>query len=371
MTLAYKGGQLITGVATDRTGGTWTNLPAGWRFTETDTFLSYLWTGAAWTLITEKDVSETLTNKTETSPALNTPTIKYTDVTKVNTDSPYPITTTDSTIRADASSGALIVTLPTAVGVTGKEYTIRRIDILASSNLVTVATTSSQTISLCANYYLWPGEFVTVRSDGANWEVIAEPARSVVGYYFLKGSTPDRRYLAASHNSVATLTSTTSPANNTLWAFAFPVGKVTKFDTISFAVTSTAACNARCGIYRDTGNCYPGALYFDTGPIDCSSGTIKNTTITAGLQVFPPGLYWLAWECDTANIQIRILGGSAATTGLLGQSSTMSANPASFLGYSVSHTFGALPDPYTGSATVLFTNSAVGTPLPAVGLRAI
>jgi hypothetical protein len=64
MTLTYLAGRTIVGTNSDRTGGTWTNLPAGWRFIENDTFLMYLWTGSAWTLITEKSVTETLTNKT-------------------------------------------------------------------------------------------------------------------------------------------------------------------------------------------------------------------------------------------------------------------------------------------------------------------
>jgi SO2946-like, C-terminal domain len=50
MTLAYFAGRLITGTASDRTGGTWTNLAAGWRFLETDTGISYYWTGSAWNL---------------------------------------------------------------------------------------------------------------------------------------------------------------------------------------------------------------------------------------------------------------------------------------------------------------------------------
>ncbi len=49
MTLAYFAGRKITGTTTDRTGGTWTNLAAGWIFFETDTGLLYYWTGAAWT----------------------------------------------------------------------------------------------------------------------------------------------------------------------------------------------------------------------------------------------------------------------------------------------------------------------------------
>jgi hypothetical protein len=63
------------------------------------------------------------------------------------------------------------MTLPTAVGRAGKEFVIRKSD--ASANLVTIATTSSQTINgaapgtLTAQY-----QFIRVVSDGANWMAV-------------------------------------------------------------------------------------------------------------------------------------------------------------------------------------------------------
>lgn len=47
MTLAYYP-FLITGINSDRTGGTWTNLLVGWKFYETDTHMLYFWSGSAW-----------------------------------------------------------------------------------------------------------------------------------------------------------------------------------------------------------------------------------------------------------------------------------------------------------------------------------
>jgi len=44
-------GAIYRGTNADRTGGTWTNLAAGWIFIETDTGLSYYWTGSAWNQI--------------------------------------------------------------------------------------------------------------------------------------------------------------------------------------------------------------------------------------------------------------------------------------------------------------------------------
>jgi len=294
------------------------------------------------------------------------------DITKVTGDSPYTILPTDQIIRADASGGALTVTLPTAVGVAGKVYTIKRIDNLASTVLVTVATTSSQTIDGATGAHLWNGDTVTVESDGANWQIIARNHPETMFSYMLRNSTNNRRYIAATQGQYAgtPVTSTTSPAINTLWALPFIVPKATKFDTISFNITTGAATSqARAGIYRDNGNCYPGALIFDTGAISTVASGLKDTTITAGLQVFAAGLYWLAWECDTTGLQMICINGSGALDAILGFSSAMTA--AAHYGYSVAHTFGALPDPYTASATLLNTNPAAATPIPAIGLRPI
>lgn len=61
-------------------------------------------------------------------------------------------------------------TLPTAVGIQGREYTIK----LTASGSGTVATTSSQTIDGSTTYSLASQyKYVTVQSDGSNWIVKA------------------------------------------------------------------------------------------------------------------------------------------------------------------------------------------------------
>lgn len=72
MTITYYAGRLMHGTSADRTGGTWTNLPTGWRFFETDNLLMYYWNASTWQLQTEKAVTETLTNKTLTAPIIST-----------------------------------------------------------------------------------------------------------------------------------------------------------------------------------------------------------------------------------------------------------------------------------------------------------
>jgi hypothetical protein len=90
-----------------------------------------------------------------------------------NKTAAYTLTATDSVVTGDATSAAFTVTLPTAVGITGRIYTVKKID--SSANAVTVGTTSGQTIDGAATYVLstrW--QFVAVVSNGANWIIVAK-----------------------------------------------------------------------------------------------------------------------------------------------------------------------------------------------------
>ncbi|MFP5519911.1 MAG: hypothetical protein ACLGGX_08405 [Bdellovibrionia bacterium] len=83
----------------------------------------------------------------------------------------YTLNIGDSVIATDASGAAFAVTLPTAVGITGREYTIKKID--NSANAVTVTPSGTETIDGAASYSLgaqW--KYVKMISDGANWLVI-------------------------------------------------------------------------------------------------------------------------------------------------------------------------------------------------------
>ncbi len=90
----------------------------------------------------------------------------------------YTISDTDSIVIADATTAAYALTLPSAVGIAGRQYLIKKRD--NSANAVTVATTSSQTIDGASSFVLgsqWV--FVTVISDGANWIIAATNAVGV------------------------------------------------------------------------------------------------------------------------------------------------------------------------------------------------
>lgn len=79
----------------------------------------------------------------------------------------YTATVSDHTINC--TSGTFTVTLPTAVGITGREYTITN----SGAGTITIGTTSSQTFT---NFTATPTTLTmatigsrTVKSDGANW----------------------------------------------------------------------------------------------------------------------------------------------------------------------------------------------------------
>ena len=70
------------------------------------------------------------------------------------------------------ATGAMTANLPTAAGITGRVYTVKKID--ASANAVTLDGNASETIDGAATYALtaqW--DSVTIISDGSNWEIIA------------------------------------------------------------------------------------------------------------------------------------------------------------------------------------------------------
>jgi hypothetical protein len=72
----------------------------------------------------------------------------------------YTIVTTDDMILADATSGTFTITLPTAVGLLGKQFTIKRIN--TNANNVTIGTTSSQTIDGSTTYIITtPNQSIT------------------------------------------------------------------------------------------------------------------------------------------------------------------------------------------------------------------
>lgn len=101
----------------------------------------------------------------------------------------YTLQTTDQFIAADATSGSIIQTLPNAVGIAGKRFTIKKFD--PTVNTVTVATTSSQTIDGVGSHLLvFANQRVTVVSNGTNWLVVeSNYAGTELGFAALMGTS--------------------------------------------------------------------------------------------------------------------------------------------------------------------------------------
>lgn len=82
----------------------------------------------------------------------------------------YTLGANDGLVTANATTAAFTITLPTAVGIAGRQYTVKKID--SSANAVTVGTTSAQTIDGATTYALSRQfQYLQVVSDGSNWQV--------------------------------------------------------------------------------------------------------------------------------------------------------------------------------------------------------
>ncbi|MGZ3773341.1 MAG: hypothetical protein ACXVCY_18460, partial [Pseudobdellovibrionaceae bacterium] len=85
----------------------------------------------------------------------------------------YSLTSSDHVVTTGgtALTGAITFTLPSAIGIGGRQYVIKKTD--PSSYAVTINTTSSQTVDGAASYVLSSQyNYVTLVSDGSNWVVV-------------------------------------------------------------------------------------------------------------------------------------------------------------------------------------------------------
>jgi len=93
-----------------------------------------------------------------------------TNLTKVTSN--YPVTAADNTVLADATGGAITITLPSPGTIAGRMYTIKKIGSGGIDKEVTI-TTSGGTIDGGSNYIIYNDwTFVTLQTDGTDWYVI-------------------------------------------------------------------------------------------------------------------------------------------------------------------------------------------------------
>lgn len=130
-------------------------------------------TAASPTVLTSNGVTivttsgtQTLTNKTLTTPQIN-----GLDVAYANKTANYTMTATDTVVTADATAGAFTVTLPASASSTGLVYFIKKTD--SSANTVTVDGNASETIDGNTTFALTQqNQVLTITSDGTNWRIL-------------------------------------------------------------------------------------------------------------------------------------------------------------------------------------------------------
>lgn len=85
----------------------------------------------------------------------------------------YAAAINDQIILADSTSNTVTITLPTAVGLFGRRYTVKDWKGKSATNNITIGTTAAQTIDGAATKVMNVNyQSYTVVSDGANWAVI-------------------------------------------------------------------------------------------------------------------------------------------------------------------------------------------------------
>jgi hypothetical protein len=205
---------------------------------------------------------------------------------------PFTLTVLDRTARVNSTAAPTIVNLPSAVGLTGMLFEIKKID--ATLNVVTVDAAGAETIDGVATVALikqW--DTVIVRSDGTNWIKLAGIGSTIVigGAGSLWGNC---LFVDIVNGNNATAVRGDS---------AFP------YLTVNAAITAALSGDTivvRPGTYTVTPFSMPAGvvLYGLGGPQD----VILTATVVASTTLIN-----MASDSRIQNVTVRLLSGAAAT----------------------------------------------------------
>lgn len=88
-----------------------------------------------------------------------------------STTTALTLTSSHYTVLCNASGGTFTITLPTAVGISGRIYNIKKID--STGNAVTIDGNAAETIDGDTTKSLnLQNESITIQCDGSNWYII-------------------------------------------------------------------------------------------------------------------------------------------------------------------------------------------------------
>lgn len=238
------------------------------------------------------------------------------------------------------------ITLPSAVGATGRRYTIVKTD--NNANVITLATTSAQTINGVTTYVGLNRQYarVTVVSDGANWVIVTgdDPLslsghRLISGYYFVPDGPRGTSGMIA----------------NQEWAVPVRIGKAGTLDRMGVDITiaGTAGTVIRLGIRASTADGRPGTLLLDAGTV--AGDAVATPELTISQYIPQPGVYWLSATPQVTGGTLPTIRGVVSNEAPVGSPTLAGALGASVTaGYSATGVTGALPGTYTVNARLGF-----------------
>lgn len=196
----------------------------------------------------------------------------------------YTAQSTDTIILCDASSGSFTISLPTASGITGKEYIIQRTD-NTLANSVTIDPNSTETIDgATTRKAMTQGETWQIISDGTNWTVISHKCDTSWRSYTMTGSWVSNTTYAAVWRRVADnievqfrITATGTPTSANL-NFVIPSGLAFDSTNKMPGANSTISPLGQCTILDSGTALYGGIVHY-----------VNTTTVGAAAIYNPSG----------------------------------------------------------------------------------
>jgi hypothetical protein len=198
-------------------------------------------------------------------------------------------------VLVDASGGNRTITLPSASGIDGRMYTIKKVD--NTSNPVTIQPQSGQYIDGASSIVLAnKNDSVILQSYNGNWYTV-RPFRPFVIQSFAPKPPGINDYVVPYATNGTAATTFTFTANRIYW-IPFIVWSTVSITGMAVNVTTAASTGQNnliyVGIYSSTTTYAPNTL-ITSASFDCSSTGLKTATVSLTLQ---PGVYWIAIACD-------------------------------------------------------------------------